>query len=48
MELVPIKSGAHAGQHQDYRHSDKETPLTQPVNSYVFEYLKHELVNREP
>jgi len=37
MELVPVKSGAHAGQQQDYRDADKEAALTQPVNSYVFE-----------
>jgi hypothetical protein len=37
MELVPVKTRAHAGQHQDYGNADKETALTQPVNSYVFE-----------
>ena len=37
MKLVPVKSGAHARQHQDYRDADKKPALTQPVNSYVFE-----------
>src|SRR5437879_2158451 len=35
MNLVAVKRGAHAGEHQQNRQTDEETALAEPIDLYV-------------